>query len=393
MSANPITRYGSWKPSPLQELLLKAGLCDGADARDAWTAWLEQSGLNTLDPGSIRLLPLVYLNLLALQVRHPAMTELRGVYRHFWSRNHVTLLRASRLVQTLSKQGIPTMVLKACALIPLYYGDPGKRPMNDIDLVVPTRQSRQALKVLHGAGWRPKLRPVEEMKDEYLERVHAHTMTGNEFYDLDLHRHVFTFETRVDGDAVLWASAIPVKLYDVETRTLSPAHQLLHTCAHGVEWNPLPPVRWVADACTILKHAPVDWQLFLKHAAELELVLVTRNMLSYLVDAFRAPIPNDVLAQLHQLPISRHEQIKYELLVRPHSEHNTALKLWYHVGQYRRVTEAYRNENWFLRFPAFLRDTWALPNTRDVPKYMMRYTANWVARRMTPQAKTAKDQR
>jgi hypothetical protein len=388
MKANDLVFGGNWKPSPQQELLLRAALWQGDDARAAWEQWSSQNDLRLLDLGSHRLLPLLYLNLLSLQIQHPWLPDLHNVYRSHWYRNQLKLRRAGKTVELLDAANIPTLLLKACALIPLYYRDPGARPMSDIDLLVPTLRAREALNLLHNAGWEPTMRPMQEMAEGYFQRLHAHGLRTKDWFDLDLHRHVFTYETRVDGDTELWAGAIPLNVQGTKTLALHPADQLLHICAHGVEWNLVSPVRWAADAYMVLSHAEIDWQRFLDHVSAYELVLVSRHLLQYLADTLGAPIPTHVLEALRQMPVTRREQILYELSVRPHSEHNTTLKLWYHYGQYRRVMHVYKNENWLLRFPAFLRDTWALPKTSDVPKYILRFATNWVARRVSPITKS-----
>ncbi len=377
----------SWKPSPLQELLLRAALFDGDAARTAWHAWIGQSGFSQVDYGSYRLLPLVYLNLLKLEMQHPALPQLQEMYRVTWYRNHLILRRAVKALRLLREAEIPTLVLKACALIPLYYHDVAARPMSDTDILVPTAHARRALQVLNAGGWFPRERALEEMSEGYFTRLHAHTLTTADKFDLDLHRHVFHFETRDAGDEPFWEASIPVELQNEKTRALSPADQLLHVCTHGAEWNPVPPVRWVADACMILQHAQVDWERFVHFARVMRVVLVAQHALTYLDSAMQQNIPAYVFDALRHTNITRLERVHYDLLVHPHSQHNTALKLWYHYSRFRRVTQAYRGEPWLLRFPSFLRDTWDLQQTREVPRYMLRYAANRLARRFKPMPK------
>lgn len=371
----------SWKPSATQELLLRAALWEGDAARDAWTVWIAQHGSLQVDGGSYRLLPLLYLNLLKLEIQHPVLPQLHEIYRVAWYRNQLILRRAAQGLRLLREAEIPTLVLKACALIPLYYRDAGARPMSDADILVPTAQARHALSLLGKAGWTPRERPAEQMNEGYFVRLHAHTLTMADHFDLDLHRHVFHFETSDAGDEPFWDAAIPVELQNEKTRALNPTDQLLHVLTHGADWNPMPPVRWVADACMILRHAEIDWGRFIQFARTIQVVLVVEQALAYLQTAMAQNIPASALDALRQTKITRRERVHYQLMVRPHSEHNTVLKLWYHYGQFQRVMQVYRNEPWLLRFPSFLRDTWDLYETRQVPSYMMRYAANWFSRR------------
>lgn len=375
---------GAWRPTPQQELLLRAALWQGDAARVAWEQWRAEVRLPQLDVGSQRLLPLLYQNQRALAIAHPEMPLFKQVYQQHWLKGQLLMRQGVRALQALTAANIPTLLLKAAALIPLYYQDPALRPTTDIDVVVPTARAREALYVLHEIGWQTVNQPLAEMKNEYLTRHYAHTLKNASRVSIDLHRHVLSIETRVDGDAEFWAGAQPLDFYGIATHALNPADQLLHTCAHGTGWNPVPPIRWVADAYMILARAQVDWSRLLRQAVAHELVTCLRHTLPYLRDALHAQIPDAALDELRRLPVSRMDEVQYELWVRPQSQHNTLLKLWYHYIKFQSLQNVYQNENWFLRFPAFLRDTWDLAETREVPAYMLRFATNWLARRATP---------
>src|SRR3954451_2652105 len=47
----------------------------------------------------------------------------------------------------------PVLVLKGAALAHLVYGDPGLRPMRDVDLLVPTADTRRAVDLLTRCGF------------------------------------------------------------------------------------------------------------------------------------------------------------------------------------------------------------------------------------------------
>lgn len=393
MTSNDSLSGGGWKPTPRQELLLRAALLQGDDAIAAWHEWNKSAGPEPLDGGSHRLQPLVFLNLTAQGFDDPALLPMRTLYRQTWARNQVQMRRWAKALVTLNEAGIPIMLLKACALIPLYYKDPGARPTGDLDVMVPTARDSDALQVLDRAGWQSVHRKLDEMSDPYRRRHYAHTLANREGIFLDLHRHLLYFETRLDADESFWAGSIPLTFEGINARALNPADQLLHACAHGTPWNPVPPIRWVADAVVLMRSAEIDWARVVQQAQEHQVILIMRNTLEYLRDTFAVDVPDDTLSRLRQLPVTRSEQVLYEIAVRPPEEHSTVLKLWFHIDQYRRLAQLYRHENPVLRFPAFLRDTWDLDETREVPGYIARFTTRWVARRMNPTPKsTSKEQ-
>lgn len=383
---------GTWKPTDDQLLLLRAALWQGDAAIDAFQTWSARVDVKHLDEGSRRLLPLLFLNLKSLQLPYAQMDYLRAIFQAYWSRSQLTLFRGARALPILAAAGIPTLVLKASALIPLYYKHPGARPLNDFDVLVPTARGRDALELLEREGWTPQTRPREKYKDEFLERTYAHTMQDGKGCQLDLHRHISFLVTDANGDEPFWNGSIPLTVEGTPTRALNPADQLLHVCMHGMPWSPIPPVRWVADAMVILRSAAIDWQRVLEQAARHDLVLAIRHALTFLSEEMNGPIPQDTLRALNALPVSRRAQRDYDLLVTPPWQHNTAMKLWYHYEQYRRLSPVYRREPLLLRFPAFLRDTWELPETSDVPRYMMQYLKSWSSRRLSPRNQMTKDQ-
>jgi len=59
---------GHCHPSPVEQLLLRAALLDGEEAITAWQAWITAVDLSNVNPGSYRLLPLLYDNLNRLGV-------------------------------------------------------------------------------------------------------------------------------------------------------------------------------------------------------------------------------------------------------------------------------------------------------------------------------------
>jgi hypothetical protein len=373
-----------WQPSDDQELLLRAALGQGDAARGAWEELCRRVNPIYFDTGSQRVFPLLYLNLQRLNIEHPAMEVLSRFYQYHWYRNQVLLRRSAKIILLLQKEGIPTMVLKAIALIPLYYRDPGLRPTSDSDIVVPPDSARAALHILNENGWTPENRPLAKFHEEYLNRHYAHTLVNPQKDAIDLHRLVMSTDTDPHGDDDLWAAAVPIQVDIARSLALCPADQLMHACMHASHWNPVSPVRGIADAYTILKNGEIDWARFLAQSAKRDIVLPMRAAITYLRDGLKADIPATVIASLQQLPVSALAKVQYDLMVHPHRDHSTAVKLWYHYKQYRRLSKIYERQNLLMRFPTFLRDTWNLDETSQVPGYMARFVMRHVLRRSDP---------
>ena len=71
--------YGGCWPTAGQELLLRACLIPGDGAAGAFREWKAASDVNTVDPGSYRLFPLLYKNLQTAGIDDPLRSEERRV--------------------------------------------------------------------------------------------------------------------------------------------------------------------------------------------------------------------------------------------------------------------------------------------------------------------------
>jgi hypothetical protein len=363
-----------WRPSANEELLLRAALWQGQAGKGAFEQWIAQVNLETLDIASRRLLPLVYLNQRTLGVKHPAMDALQSRYRYFRVLNQMLFVRGTEALRALANANIPTMLLKAGALIPLYYRDPGARPMGDLDILVPTEQARDAMRVLSTIGWQPQHRMLDDFKDSYFQHNYAHNLKHREGFNLDLHRHLLYLDMRPDADAEFWAGAIPVVFFGVPTLALNPADQIVHLCTHGMFWNDISPVRWVTDTYFVLQKAKVDWTRLLEQTRQRRVVLQLRDMLGYLHERMNAPIPADVLDELNRTPVARLDRLKNQLERKPRDEGSVTEKLLYHYDQYRRQHADKSGAGILLTFPIYLRDIWNLRRTREIPLYIAQFT-------------------
>ena len=143
-------------PTPQQELLLKAALFSGDDARSAFAEWASSADIDRLDAGSFRLLPALHLNLKALGVTHALTPRLLSVYRSTWYRNQILLDRTAAVIRMLAKHDIDSLLLKGAALASGIYGDSGARPMADADLLVRRKDLPGAVDLLRATGWNPR---------------------------------------------------------------------------------------------------------------------------------------------------------------------------------------------------------------------------------------------
>jgi hypothetical protein len=300
--------------TPHQELLLKAALLSGKNALDAWKKWQDKIDWEKhLDQGSFRLLPLLYTNMQKHGVDDPVMGKLKGVYRNAWSKNQTLFHEMAKVVKYLQNAGIKTILLKGAPLSLLYYKNNGSRPMADIDVLVPLKQARLACELLQNAGWTP-FPPVSEPDLIFGHAVQLKNSFGKEF---DLHWHPFNGCSE-DYEKDFWNGAIPVKMANVISLAPNPTDMLFHVIIHGMAWNPVPSIRWIADAITLInsKDFTIDWQRLICNAQKNHMTLRFKNGLKYLHDNFHPSIPASVMESALNLPVSYLEKIEYRFMIR-----------------------------------------------------------------------------
>jgi hypothetical protein len=349
-------------PTHEQELLLKACLLSGEGALAAWQAWKSSDAPDDLDPGSFRLLPLLYRNLRAHDLPAQEMGWFKEVYQLTWSQNQLRFHRMAAILRALHEAGIRTMVLKGAALVLDYYRDHGLRPMVDFDLLVPTEQALAAVDLLAGQGWQPIRRALDSLTEASLSMWHGEGFQSEGGQALDLHWHMLVECCYPGADDDFWENARPLDLCGVPTWAPGPTDHLLHICVHGAKYRALPQFRWVADAMAILgrPEAEIDWARLVAQATERRLILPLRHTLRYLGDIFDAPIPPATLKALDREPVSPVERLEYRSATRPRGSLGRLPTLWTRYARYVRGAKRERLRPRFLGFPRYLQGYWEL---------------------------------
>lgn len=330
---------GCW-PTPEQELLLRASLVKGEGAVSAFREWKASADINTVDPGSYRLFPLLYKNLESHGIDGPLMNIFRWVYERTLSNNGTLYERLAGLLSEFNARGMPAVLVKGSALALLYYADPGLRPMMDADLLVPTLRAREAMEIISGLGWRSSVTPLKGISDtrlltrlgwtpgerdlkdyteEYFSVRHGQDFTNPDRFTIDLHWHLLHGYNRPDADEEFWKGARSINVGGVPALALDPADQLFQVCSHGVAWNTVPPIRWVADAAAIIRKEGdgLDWERLVCAAERHGKVLPVREALGYLGRFLDEPLPDAVLRNLDMIPVSKSGYFEYGVRTRP----------------------------------------------------------------------------
>ena len=277
-----------------QELLLRAALLTGPASVDAWERWRAATDFDGyLDNESFHLLPLLYTNLRRYRVTDPFVHKLKGIYRLAWCKNQVIFRDIEDVLGALHEAGVKTMLLNEAALTLLHYKDRGARPVTDIDVLVPVTRAQQVIELLAQSGWTPAT-PLLVSQLRYGHSLLIKNRSGREF---NLHWDVLSECWQEDVDSDFWRDAVPLRMNNVVSHALNSTDTLLHFIVHGMKWNPEPPIRWIADAITIINSADaeIDWLRLDHQAQKRRLGNQVRMGLKFLYDTFNARIPKAVI--------------------------------------------------------------------------------------------------
>ena len=353
-----------WWPTEAQRHLLHAALDTDAHALDAWDRWRTLERIEAVDPGSRRLLPLVWRNLNHLNPKTPEIDALKRAYVVALADNTRLFRKGFAVTRALEEAGIPTIVLKGVANALLYYRDIAARPMGDFDLLVRLDDVPRAFELLAALGWTRK--PVPASRLRYIHGVGLF----NEGTGFDLHWSVLAEGSYPGGSNHFWDAARPVTLQGVATRALDPADQLLHLLTHGARWGSIHPLRWVADTVVLIRATPdLDWGRLIEMTAHYRVGIIVARLLRFAADQYGADVPPGVVDQLDRLPVAWYERADF--YGRQQTWHTFAS----HAFNYVRIRERVSPRPGLFEF---LRDWWGLKSTWQVPTTALAFTARHI---------------
>jgi hypothetical protein len=142
-----------------------------------------------------RLLPLLGVRLIELAGAHAgdefAVTVAQATDA---GRRHGAFLQliTARVMSMLDDAGIASTALKGPLLSEALYGDPGRRPASDIDLLVAHEQLREAVEIVRELGYSA---PTDHLDDRGLPRLHfALIHERDELPPVELHWRIHWYE-------------------------------------------------------------------------------------------------------------------------------------------------------------------------------------------------------
>ncbi len=341
---------GCW-PTPAQEQLLLACFAAEPTALRALGALSSSPPADGPDLAVSALLPSLYR-------RWPAAeSELvragQKVYLTLWRENRERMRSLAELVAEFEKLGIRCLVLKGAALALRHYADLGLRGMRDFDLLVSESDLKPAIARLRDMGYTAERGYAADAIVRQARAGHAWQFFRNG-QSCDLHWRPLARCYSPEVTRLFWDSVETTPLGAGALTVLSPTDQLFHVCAHGLQWDWSPPIRWIADAMTVMRD-PIDWDRVVRLAEESCMRVRLASALHYLRLRFEAPVPAGVVEHLdHGGP--RWERREHRLLLKPCPLGGLDSVAW-HAYNFRRLRPfdvGWRKSPLWIGFPQYL---------------------------------------
>jgi hypothetical protein len=319
-------KNGGHFPNELQTLILKAALLNRKEAMSCFLDWLDLNQLNHLnvkstsfisdfmdeiDLGSQRLMPLVIENLGIDS--HPYFPLFTGYKKNLWVRNQRIFLAAKDLLEKLSEEGIPTLLVKGISMANMYYKRIECRPMNDGDILIPYACKSKSLAFFRK---QKKLYRMGKKDINMVDFYHASHFFQNKDTDIDIHWNLFAeYANHADASSFAWEGSQEYHWDGKSTRVLSPTHEFFLALIHGRHFGELPPIRWVPDCVMILRkeNGKLDWAEFTRLSRMYHFKPYIQKALVYLKDNFWAELPDEMMKEIATMPIKKDELLYYHL--------------------------------------------------------------------------------
>jgi len=338
---------GAW-PTKTQLSLLEILFLLPANKRaGAWKKFTQTHSLYILEAGAARLLPFMFKKLTS---EHPhseiAQCELlKGIWRKSYFENAMKMKHVLQITSQLKDAGIDVVLLKGLANAQPLYEDLGSRPMSDVDVLITPEHMARAHSLLMENGWNSLKKPTPDRLRFAYGNTYRHTTGGM----LDVHWRPGEYFSSDIYDPSDLGNMETVQLMNSEWKTLSPTLNLFCTIMHGVEWNHLSPVRWVADALLILHkfRARIDWQemhrLARKYHCLSQLAMGLKFLTSY--DDFTASLPQELQTAIHT---NYDDDLLMRIRLRPRNVLASFEEAWTTIEQFRRRFNFTENDHLFI---------------------------------------------
>lgn len=295
------------RPPALQDNLLRAALHpDREVAERAAEAWADAVDLDTLDFGSVQLLPMLTARPDPLPIGEQLAAQITNVSRVTWLRteSHARMIAPS--IGDLREAGCDPVLMKGGALV-YGHGVPARlRPMFDVDVLVSPDKISEAAGLLIDRGFKARdAAGLRKGEPRLITMKHGEEFSRGEGVSIDLHWSALHSMRRPELAARLSEHAVPCTIAGAECRALGRADLLAVTIAHAADpWRDIRE-RWVGDCVLLVRghEQEIDWGLFASRGRDWRLAHQMLEAFEYLADVAEVELPAETRRALAACPV------------------------------------------------------------------------------------------
>lgn len=262
--------------------------------------------------------PLLYHNLKKIpgDSYNPPQDILDRLEKHYYrnvARNMGLYHELEKVLKALKKAGIEVILLKGAFLAGAVYPNIGLRPMGDIDLLIRKEDLRKIHKILNSLGYFSPHNYQDYLNiphSPYLNTLIYQTLSPIYLF-LHLHWHLINssrplhaYASKIDMDSI-WNKAVPVKVGNMSTMTMSPYHMLIHLCEHAFRHS-FDRLILLSDIFELIRYYDkcLSWDQVIEEANRFNLIRPLYYSLYFAHKFLDAKIPRGILSSIRPAKFS-----------------------------------------------------------------------------------------
>ena len=245
--------------------LIIAALDPGTRGKKNFDSWTKTISLTDIDYPSQKMLSAIGHHLSNDELSE----QIRKVAKFTWLRSQMLLRAGFRAESILVGSGIPTAWIKGTAILARTTTEISKRPMEDIDLLIPLPYVSTAAQCLISAGF--ECAGGQELisdPDSITSNLHALAFRDQTGAEVDIHWRAFKSSHLVDAENGIWERITQSELLEKKVSVISAEDLLIQTIATNREGND---AYWMLDAIRLIEDNNLNYKLLVQIAQQRQL--------------------------------------------------------------------------------------------------------------------------
>lgn len=284
-------------PTGTMRLLLQAAFHKDHDiARQAWTAWEEETDFDEAGWSEMRLCAVIARRLDELGVSARNMPRISGIRRYIWAKSSSVLNAAIPVLEALKDAGVPAVILKGGARRVLGGSGSGERHIHDVDILVPKSRFVEVLDLTEAIGWNNTWGASRDwLETMFTSARHSISISPDGKREVDVHIHSLLLNRCPDHDERLLRRVRQVPMGQLDVLVPGPEDLLITACVHGQLFDPDGAQDWVGDVVDVIASGSIDWRVVLEEAERRDIWVYIYVALDYIARDLGHEIPDFVL--------------------------------------------------------------------------------------------------